>query len=180
MAATYRIEGTRGLTKLLAIGKDLGDVARHGASAHAGARVAENRPRDREVAGQIGGGVAVAVLHPSRDGGDAGDAGAVDEHVLDLAVDGEGALLEFVAAGALDWKEKIVSLGGEDDAGLEFETYAVLGELRRPLRRATRRAQPHFGWARSQRTRCLSQRTPLPSHRTRILARRLGQAWPWW
>jgi hypothetical protein len=48
----------------------------------------------------------VAVLHPGRDGGDAGDAGAVDEHVLDLAVDGEGALVELGAAGALDCREK--------------------------------------------------------------------------
>jgi hypothetical protein len=64
MAATSMIEVTRGLTKLLAVGKDLGHVARHGASAHAGARIAEYRPRDREVASQIGGGVAVAVLHP--------------------------------------------------------------------------------------------------------------------
>jgi hypothetical protein len=175
------IKSIRRLTKLLAVGKDLSHVARDGASAHAGVGVAEDRPRDREVAGQIGGGVAVAVLHPSGDGGDAGDVFAIDEHVLDLAVDGQGALIELGAAGALDCQEKrrllvLVDLGMLD---LEFETYAVLEGFRRPLRRATRRAQPHFGWARSQRTRCLSQRTPLPSHRTRGLARRLGQAWPW-
>lgn len=93
------------LTNLLAVGKHLRNIPRDGASARACVRIAEDRPRDWSVAGQVGGGVAVAVLHPGRDGGDAGDAGAVDEHVLDLAVDGEGALVELGAAGALDCRE---------------------------------------------------------------------------
>jgi hypothetical protein len=63
----------------------------------------------------------VAILHPSRNGGDAGDAGAVDEHVLDLAVDGQSALVELGAAGALDCvRKEIVSLGGDDDDDAGF------------------------------------------------------------
>jgi hypothetical protein len=89
---------TRRLTNLLAVGKDLGDVAGDGAGADALGLVAEDGPGDRGVAGELGGGVAVAVLHPRGDGGVAGDAGAVDEHVLDLAADGDGALLELGGA----------------------------------------------------------------------------------
>jgi hypothetical protein len=95
------------LTKLLAVGKDLGHVAGEGASAHALGLVAEDGPGDWGDAGELGGGVAVAVLHPCRDGSVAGDAGAVDEHVLDLAADCDGALLELGgAAVGVDCKEK--------------------------------------------------------------------------
>ena len=85
-------------TNLLAVGKDLGHVAGEGASADALGLVAEDGPGDRGDAGELGGGVAVAVLHPRGDGGVAGDAGAVDEHVLDLAADCDGALLELSGA----------------------------------------------------------------------------------
>jgi hypothetical protein len=102
------IEGIRKLTDLLAVGEYLGNVAGNRACANAGVRVANDRPRDRGTAGQVGGGVAVSVLHPCRDSSLAFDVGAIDKHVLDLAVDGEGALVELSAAVALDCKEKIL------------------------------------------------------------------------
>jgi hypothetical protein len=102
--APTMIEDTREHTKLLAVCKHLGHVAGDRASAYAGGLVTEDRPWDRGVAGELGGGVAVSVLHPCRDGSVASDAGAIDKHVLDLPADGKGALLELSAAAGLDWR----------------------------------------------------------------------------